>query len=337
MKHQRWNDIEHEELSPGIARRVLHGDGLTVARIYLKKGAIVPLHSHHNEQLSYVLEGRLRFDFPNHQQVVAAGEMMQISANGYTNGFSVSGSFLHIKGLEIKNVPMMTNSNNGMSASGSNNIYELLDFHHNNGTGLFISGGMGGNLILNCDSHDNYDPTSSQGDGQNADGSDNEHEQRRRDDGLRAEPVVEKTTKRGANRAGDGEDDAEQAKLGRAPAEHARGIDAAEGEDGAEPVGIKHPRDEEERDLPVFAIELLDPLHELRDAGAHRRLRARGRRPVRREQKQRQHEDEIPERGEWSDQAVALAGCRVERQKRRQAEQSLAGVVVSDKQPGENN
>jgi hypothetical protein len=96
--------------------------------------------------------------------------MMTISASGYTNGFSVSGSFLHIKGLEIKNVPMLTNSNNGMSASGSNNIFELLHFHHINGTGLFISGGTGGNLILNCDSHDNYDPTSSQGDGQNADG-----------------------------------------------------------------------------------------------------------------------------------------------------------------------
>jgi MYXO-CTERM domain-containing protein len=100
------------------------------------------------------------FDFVN----------MQISANGYTNGFSVSGSWLHIRGIEIKNVPMLTNSNNGMSASGSNNIFELIDFHHINGTGLFISGGMGGNLILNCDSHDNYDPTSSQGDGQNADG-----------------------------------------------------------------------------------------------------------------------------------------------------------------------
>jgi len=109
----------------------------------------------------WAVEGELPvFDFEN----------MEISANGYTNGFSVSGSFLHIKGLEIKNVPMMTNSNNGMSASGSNNIFERLDFHHNNGTGLFISGGTGGNLILNCDSHDNYDPTSSQGDGQNADG-----------------------------------------------------------------------------------------------------------------------------------------------------------------------
>jgi quercetin dioxygenase-like cupin family protein len=81
MKHKRWDDIEHEQLSAGIARRVLHGDGLTVARIYLKKGAVVPLHSHVNEQLSCVVEGRLRFDFEASQQVVSAGEMMQISAN----------------------------------------------------------------------------------------------------------------------------------------------------------------------------------------------------------------------------------------------------------------
>ena len=81
MRHKRWDDIEHEQLSPEIARRVLHGDGLTVARIYLKKGAIVPLHSHVNEQLSCVVEGRLRFDFEDRQQVVAAGEMMQISPN----------------------------------------------------------------------------------------------------------------------------------------------------------------------------------------------------------------------------------------------------------------
>jgi hypothetical protein len=100
------------------------------------------------------------FDFAN----------MVISATGYTNGFNVSGSWLHIKGFEIKNVPMNTNSNNGMSASGSNNIFEFINFHHNKGTGLFINAGMGGNLILNCDSHDNYDPNGRQGDGQNADG-----------------------------------------------------------------------------------------------------------------------------------------------------------------------
>jgi hypothetical protein len=96
--------------------------------------------------------------------------MLKISTSGYTHGIVVSGSWIHMKGLEIENVPMNTSSNNGISASGSNNIFELLDMHNNNGNGIFINGGNGGNLILNCDAHDNYDPTSSQGDGQNADG-----------------------------------------------------------------------------------------------------------------------------------------------------------------------
>ena len=94
-----------------------------------------------------------------------------ISTTSYTNGFTVSGSYLHFKGLEITNVPMHMYSNNGMSVSNaSNDIFELINFHHNNGTGLFIGKGSGGHRVLNCDSHDNYDPTSNQGDGQNADG-----------------------------------------------------------------------------------------------------------------------------------------------------------------------
>ncbi len=96
---------------------------------------------------------------------------LRISTTEYTAGFSVSGSWLHFKGFEISNVPMNTRSNNGMSVSdASNNIFELIDFHHNKGTGLFIGKGNGGHLVLNCDSHDNYDPDSTQGDGQNADG-----------------------------------------------------------------------------------------------------------------------------------------------------------------------
>jgi hypothetical protein len=47
---------------------------------------------------------------------------------------------------------------------------ELMDTHHNAGTGIFISHGTGGHQFIKCDSHDNYDPTSAQGQGQNADG-----------------------------------------------------------------------------------------------------------------------------------------------------------------------
>ena len=101
------------------------------------------------------------FDFTN----------MVISTTGYTHGFVVSGSWLHFKGLEIANVPMNTFSNNGVAVStGGNCIFELLNMHHNSGNGIFIGKGTGGHLVLNCDAHDNYDATSSQGQGQNADG-----------------------------------------------------------------------------------------------------------------------------------------------------------------------
>jgi hypothetical protein len=101
------------------------------------------------------------FDFTN----------MVLSTTGYTHGFVVTGSWLHFRGLELRNVPENTRSNNAIAANGGGNvIFELLNMHHNSGNGIFIGDGKGGDLILNCDAHDNYDATSAQGDGQNADG-----------------------------------------------------------------------------------------------------------------------------------------------------------------------
>jgi hypothetical protein len=87
-------------------------------------------------------------------------------------GFNVTGSWLHLRGLEVKGVPQNNNLNHeswGLWISGSHNIFERIDTHHNMGPGLFIQDG-GDNLVLNSDSHDNYDPLSSSGPGTNADG-----------------------------------------------------------------------------------------------------------------------------------------------------------------------
>jgi quercetin dioxygenase-like cupin family protein len=78
IKIHRWSEIEYEDLAPKIGRRAIHSDRMTIARIYVKKGGVVPTHQHENEQVSYVLEGRLRFDFGDREEVVSAGEMMQI-------------------------------------------------------------------------------------------------------------------------------------------------------------------------------------------------------------------------------------------------------------------
>lgn len=90
---------------------------------------------------------------------------MTVSTTGYTHGFVISASWLYFKGLEICNVPMNMFSNNGVAVtSGGNDIFELLNMHHNSGNGIFIgSKSAGGHLVLNCDAHDNYDATSSQG------------------------------------------------------------------------------------------------------------------------------------------------------------------------------
>ena len=59
--HYRWEDLPREELNPLIGRRYISGDSMMIAHIYLAKGAIVPKHEHVNEQITYVIEGRMRF------------------------------------------------------------------------------------------------------------------------------------------------------------------------------------------------------------------------------------------------------------------------------------
>jgi quercetin dioxygenase-like cupin family protein len=76
--HYRWDDLPREELNAKIGRRLITGDSMMIAHVYLAKGAIVPEHSHHNEQLTYILEGRLRFTVGGETIDVGAGEVLTI-------------------------------------------------------------------------------------------------------------------------------------------------------------------------------------------------------------------------------------------------------------------
>jgi quercetin dioxygenase-like cupin family protein len=77
----RWDDLPREELNPLLSRRLVTGGDLMIAHVYLKKGCVVPKHAHHNEQLTYVLEGALRFrlgDDGDEVVDVSAGEVLCI-------------------------------------------------------------------------------------------------------------------------------------------------------------------------------------------------------------------------------------------------------------------
>jgi quercetin dioxygenase-like cupin family protein len=71
-----WSQIEKERVSPDVSRQVVHGVNVTIAKFYLAKGAVVPEHSHVNEQIALLVRGRLRFIYPDHDQIVEAGQMI---------------------------------------------------------------------------------------------------------------------------------------------------------------------------------------------------------------------------------------------------------------------
>ena len=78
MNHYRWSEITLEQMNPLFTRSVIHGDHLTLARVYLKKGCKVPLHHHDNEQMSNVLSGSLLFQIGGEERIVKAGEVVHI-------------------------------------------------------------------------------------------------------------------------------------------------------------------------------------------------------------------------------------------------------------------
>jgi quercetin dioxygenase-like cupin family protein len=78
MQHYNWNLLEEEPLNPLLGRKMLHGGTMTVARIRLRKGAVVPTHSHANEQISMLESGALRFVISGEERVLHAGDAVVI-------------------------------------------------------------------------------------------------------------------------------------------------------------------------------------------------------------------------------------------------------------------
>jgi unsaturated pyranuronate lyase len=78
MKVFEWDRVEREQLNPLLARRVIHAEKITVARLELAKDAVVPMHSHANEQITLLQQGSLQFVINGEERVLRAGEILQI-------------------------------------------------------------------------------------------------------------------------------------------------------------------------------------------------------------------------------------------------------------------
>ena len=80
----RWDDMPREKLNDLLERRLVTGERIMLAHVYLKKGCLVPRHFHENEQLTYILEGALHFwigEDEKDERVVRAGEVLVLPSN----------------------------------------------------------------------------------------------------------------------------------------------------------------------------------------------------------------------------------------------------------------
>jgi quercetin dioxygenase-like cupin family protein len=78
LQYIPWSTVPIEDLNPLLQRHFIVGQDIMLARVLLKKGCIVPEHSHHNEQVTYILEGALKFWIDGKEVVVNAGEVLTI-------------------------------------------------------------------------------------------------------------------------------------------------------------------------------------------------------------------------------------------------------------------
>src|SRR5207248_11740774 len=81
MEYQTWESVPLEKMSDMISRKIITGDKAMIAQVFLKKGAVVPEHFHESEQITYILQGALKFELEGQEVVVGAGQVLRIPSN----------------------------------------------------------------------------------------------------------------------------------------------------------------------------------------------------------------------------------------------------------------
>jgi quercetin dioxygenase-like cupin family protein len=81
VRLHRWDEIALQKITEMMSQKIIAGERQMLAQIYLKRGALIPMHSHESEQMTYILQGALRFVVDGEEVVLREGEVLHIPAN----------------------------------------------------------------------------------------------------------------------------------------------------------------------------------------------------------------------------------------------------------------
>jgi quercetin dioxygenase-like cupin family protein len=78
VRLHRWDEIALDKVTEMLSRKIVSGDREMLVQIYVKRGCLVPMHSHESEQMTYVLQGALKFLVGGEEITVREGEVLHI-------------------------------------------------------------------------------------------------------------------------------------------------------------------------------------------------------------------------------------------------------------------
>ena len=78
VRLHRWDEIALEKVTEMLSRKIVAGEREMLAQVYLKRGCLVPMHSHESEQMTYILQGALKFLVGGEEVTVREGEVLHI-------------------------------------------------------------------------------------------------------------------------------------------------------------------------------------------------------------------------------------------------------------------
>jgi quercetin dioxygenase-like cupin family protein len=81
LKYSSWDAVPLEQMSDVISRRIFYGEKAMLTQVYIKKDGVVPLHHHESEQITWIVEGALKFELQGREIVVRKGEVLMIPSN----------------------------------------------------------------------------------------------------------------------------------------------------------------------------------------------------------------------------------------------------------------
>ncbi len=78
VRLHRWDEIALDKVTEMFSRKIVTGEREMLAQVYLKRGCVVPMHAHESEQMTYVLQGTLRFLVGGEEITLREGEVLHI-------------------------------------------------------------------------------------------------------------------------------------------------------------------------------------------------------------------------------------------------------------------